>query len=395
MSFAKKDKGKSEGGSSSASALAAKVGGSKTSSNLNSAAPRVALPILEPTLYTSDHIGSVSEVPAEVVAQLKALDVLRKQAGYQYFSQLASVLRAPTVQLADLINATGSSRRRRAIIKGPAGSGKSTAMLQAITLALQKKWVVIAMPRGEDIVDSSFSYAYDATRKSWKQDDYVAGLLKNIAEGNRDVLRLQNISKSYSFDRHTLPENSSLYKLLEIGAVDPVIAHDVLDVFLAEMNLGGRPPVLMTLDNISITTLPSRYRDADFQPVHPFDLEIIRTFIEYLNGSKELRDGAVLTCTSSVPACRPKSLNIALKEERRSPFEAVDPRIAEGIKGATVVEVGQYTSREAASIVQYYASAGLLRSHSSIEIPEMLARHRGFMSGMIGRDVFQSCLKQI
>lgn len=395
QSFAKKQKSKDTSSGTAASAFAAKVGSSRASAKLTPDATKVDLSPITPTIFTKDHVGTVFETPANVVAQLYSLDVLERQSGYQYFSQIATVLRHPSVELAELLEQDGSSRDRRILLDGAPGSGKSIAMLQAITFALQKKWVVISIPRAEALIDSTYPYVFDDKRGSWRQDTYMAGLLRRIADANKSILQLQNTSKSFSFDRHSVPEKATLHKMLEIGAQDPAVAHDVFDAFLNEMNIEGRPALLITLDNLSVATLPTRYRDPEFRSVHPFDLEIVKTFVALLSGTKLLTNGAVITNTSSRPSVIPRSLNIALKSEEKSPYETIDERIAGSLTDVRVIKVDEYNQNEARSIIKHYASAGLIRGHTAADISDSLVKQRTLMAGALGRDVLRSCLKQI
>lgn len=395
QSFGKKVKVKDAGTGISASAFAAKIGSSRPVAKLNPSAPKVDLKQSQVSLYKEEMKGSILETPQSVVLQLYALDVMQRQGGYQYFSQFATILRDSTIKLAEIMAKDTSSQNRRILVDGPAGCGKSVTLLQAISLALQQRWLVIAIPRGESLVDSSFPYIYDQKRKSWRQDQYMAELLGRIAEANKDVLQLQNVSKTYNLDRHTIPEKSSLHKMLQIGAQDPAIAHDIFDTFLAEVNLEGRPAVLFTLDNFTITTVPSRYRDPAFSAVHAFDLEIMKTFISFLDGSRSLTKGVVITNTSSQPSVAAKALDVALNHAEKPLFEDVDPRIGACLEGVEVLNVGQYTPLEAKSVVQHYASAGLIRGHSAADITDSFVKQKTLMGGAIGREVFRSCLKHI
>lgn len=398
QTFGKKMKPKDGGssGGAASSGLALKIGSSRPSARLNPAAPKVDLRQSSSAAYTQENIGTVFETPSNVTSQLYALDVLQSQGGYQYFSQLATVIREPSVDLSKvLVETPGPSDNRRIILDGPAGSGKSIVMLQAIALALQLKWVVVSIPRAELLIDSSQAYAWDEKRGTWRQDVYMSELLGRIAEANKDVLQLQNTSKTFSFDRHTIPEKATLHKLVEIGSKDPTVAHAIYDAFIVEMNLEGRPELLLTMDNLSITTVPSKYRDQEFRSIHPFDLEVVGRFVDYLNGNKRLTNGVVVTNTSSRPACTDRALQIALGHARLSPFEVIDQRISAGIQGARVIAVNQYSSNEAKSVVQHYASAGLIRGYTATDITESLVKQRTMMGGGLGREVLRSCLKQL
>lgn len=375
--------------------MATKVGSAKATAKLNPLAPKLDLKPISPSSYATENIASVYEFPATIAKQLAALDVLQPNQGFNFFSQIASVLRPSSIKVADAISNSGSSLARRILITGPAGSGKSFVLLQATALALQKKFVVVSLPRGEELVNSSWPYQLDADSNEWRQNEYVSSLLGRINSANANVLQLQNLSRELNFDRHMISSKASLSKLLDIGVQDSAVAHEVLLAFLDEMDIEGRPPMLLTLDNISITSIPSKYRNPDFDAIHPHDLAIVKLFNSYLNGSKSLRNGAVMACTSSLPTCSPKALNIALGLERQNPFETVDPRIGSSIVGAKVVEVGKYTAPESKSIISHYASAGLVRGLTADKITDSIARQKALMGGDVAREIFRSCVKLV
>lgn len=396
QTFSRKPKSKDSSSGGAVSALSQQIGSSKPLAKLNPAAPKLTLRQAAPSEYTRDNVGAIVETPTEITTQLLALDVLQSQGGYQYFSQLATVIRKVSVDLAQvLLEQSGPSTGRRVILDGPGGGGKSVATLQAIALALAQRWVVVSIPRAEALVDNSEAYAWSDKSSSWRQDGYMSNLLGRVAEANKQVLQLQNLSKTCIFDRHTIPEKATLYKLLEIGANDANVAHAIYDTFLEEMNLEGRPQLLMTLDNLSVATVLSKYRNPKFEAIHPFDLRVLGDFISYLNGTRSLTNGVVLANTSSRPACRDRALQVVLGHAIPSPFETIDERIANGIRGARVITVGEYNAAEATSIIRHYASAGLMRGYSTTDVTASLVKQRTMMGGALGREVFRSCLKQL
>ena len=426
--FAKKSSesgGGGGGGSGGKSQMSAKVGAGNANRlvTLNKDAPRVTLDRISDATFTSDRHGTLLEVPDNIVQQLNKLELLQPKQGFSSFAQLATVVRQCSTDLVDALLSDGS-KDRRVILDGPAGSGKSVAMLQAVALALSRRWVVVAIPKAESVVDSSHSYGFDKKRGTWRQDTYASELCARTAEANREVLQSHDCSREHKLDRHTLPANSSLHKLLQIGAADAAVAHDVFDRFMQEMNStegeggAGRPKLLLVLDNLTIASIPTQYRTPEFEQVHPLDLDILKQFYGYLSGEQKLANGgAIVACTSSRPTVKARALGVALGGSGKvSPFEQIDGRIVDAIKDVPVIKVGPYTSKEAASVIRHYADCGLIRDlnlhHSSTEevagkivthasgtvaaagLTETMIRQRAMMGGNLAREIFRACTKQ-
>lgn len=419
--FAKKS-GSSDGGSSSSSGksqMSAKLGAGNATKGqlvtLNKDAPRVDVDRISGNTFAPDRQGTLFEVPEAIVQQLGKLEVLQPQQGFSSFAQLATVVRGCSVELVDaLLGEEVVKGGRRAIVDGPAGSGKSIVMMQAIAAALAQRWVVVSIPRAESLTDSSHAYGYDTKRKSWTQDTYASELCARTAEANRDILQAHDCSKAHKLDRHSVPQQSSLYKLLQVGAADAAVAHDVFDAFMSEMNAEHRPKLLLALDNLTIVSIPTQYRTPKFEQIHPLGLELVRQFYAYLSGERTLANGgAVVACTSSRPAVKARALDLALARKRPTPFESIDGRIGHALQGVPVVKVGAYTTEEAEAVIRHYADCGLMRDlnlrHGDPQSPpsnvalgmlasagltQSMIRQRALMGGNLAREVFRACTKQ-
>ncbi|BFZ57842.1 hypothetical protein PYCC9005_004897 [Savitreella phatthalungensis] len=423
-SFAKKGKpGKdgSGGGAglsgSGAKPMSARLAATRDAAvQLNKTAPRLKLDPLSPSSFDSGSQASIFEIPEAVYAQLLKLGLPQSGQGHNSFAQLATVMRAGSTEVGKIVGKAGGSGGRRVVVDGPGGSGKSTILLQAAARALMDKWVVVAFSRGEELVDSSHGYAYDERLKGWRQDTYASALCARTAEANKTLLQQHDCSTQHVFDRHTLPAPSSLYKLLQVGAADAAVAQAVFDQFIEELNADGRPQTLLLFDNLSVASVPTRYRAPDFSHIHPLDLHLVKFVYDHVNGTRELANGAVVACTSSVPGVRARSLDLGLHadKKRAAPFEYVDDRIIDAVKGVPVIDVGAYTPAEASAIIGHYANAGLIRSpiNASAQTPSdppsttsstaaiapqnmdaNIIHSKLLVAGHIPREVFRACTR--
>lgn len=84
--------------------------------------------------------------------------------------------------------ATGGRQAGR-IIDGKHNSGKSVLLLQAMAWALERNWVVIAVPEARDLTLSHTEYEQDPATNLWLQREYVATLLRKTLTANDSVLR--------------------------------------------------------------------------------------------------------------------------------------------------------------------------------------------------------------
>lgn len=92
------------------------------------------------------------------------------------------------------------------------------------------------------------------------------------------------MSREYYIGNCVISKFTSLFKFLEIGVLNSSISHEILEIFLKELNIGNCPPVLFTFDNISVVCSPSQYMSSEYKTIHPYELALIRTFFTYLNG---------------------------------------------------------------------------------------------------------------
>lgn len=99
--------------------------------------------------------GQVIGIPGHIVDQLRAVDAFKPTQSWSLFRRPATLIREETVQYAKLFEALSEDEktwRVRRVLTGERGSGKTVMLLQAMTMAFLKNWVVINLPDGMTLV---------------------------------------------------------------------------------------------------------------------------------------------------------------------------------------------------------------------------------------------------
>lgn len=95
--------------------------------------------------------GQVLGIPGPVVDQLRAVEAFKVAQGWPLFRRPAMLMRKDTLDLAkeiDDISANTQDKTIQRVFVGERGSGKTVMLLQAMTMAFLKGWVVINIPEG-------------------------------------------------------------------------------------------------------------------------------------------------------------------------------------------------------------------------------------------------------
>ena len=101
--------------------------------------------------------GQVIGIPGPVVDQLRALEAFKVTQGWGLFRRPGMLVRRETVEYGRMFeDLSGESAGKvvRRVLVGEKGSGKSMMVLQAMTMALLKGWIVINIPDGMNFLDS-------------------------------------------------------------------------------------------------------------------------------------------------------------------------------------------------------------------------------------------------
>ncbi|KAL6716223.1 hypothetical protein ACLMJK_005789 [Lecanora helva] len=354
--------------------------------------------------------GRVIGIPPTVVTQLRAVEAFKPAQGWPLFRRPAMLIREETTDLAKEMEEIesleeGKKRAIRRILVGERGSGKTLMLLQAMTLAFLKGWVVINIPEAQDVVLAQTEYGPipSTTPTQYYQKTYTANLLSAIARANPILQSLQlsqqpSPTSSNSPIPIPIPDNISLSRLCTLGASDPTAAWPIFQLLLHELTLPNqsRPPLLLTLDGLSHTMQNSHYRSASYELIHAHDLSIIRFFIDHLSGSSPLPNGGIVmaaTSKSNHPVV--PSLELALGQlesagkVERDPYGKYDERVlavfnnsggSKGMEGGNRVEVqrlGGVGKEEARALMEYWAKSGVCRQR----IDEGFVGEKWTMSG--------------
>lgn len=99
--------------------------------------------------------GLVMGIPESVVDSLRDVGAFKTTQGWSFFRRPAVLMRKEAIQLAKLFKeaeeaATGKEKKTiRRILTGKRMSGKSTLLLQGLSMAFLRQWFVINLPEGE------------------------------------------------------------------------------------------------------------------------------------------------------------------------------------------------------------------------------------------------------
>ncbi|OAL06770.1 hypothetical protein IQ06DRAFT_288633 [Phaeosphaeriaceae sp. SRC1lsM3a] len=326
--------------------------------------------------------GQVMGLPADTVDALRAMDAFKPTQGWSLFRRPAVLMRKEAVQLAKLFKEAEDSKKTfRRILSGERMSGKTTLVLQALSMGHLREWFVINLPEAQEIVNAHSEYAPLAGSEptQYTQDAYMANLLQQIQIANSAFLANTKLTTKPNLPL-PLAANATLKELVALGHANPETSWPVFNALWNELSQPGRPPVLLAVDGLSHIMRNSAYLSADVKPIHAFDLTLVRHFIDHLSGQKQLPNGGVVigaTSQSNAPTSPALDFSIEVAEARQktaenvpqwNPYKSVDARVMEVLKGLEtaskdldVLKVGGLTKDEARSIMEYYAESGLLR----------------------------------
>lgn len=106
-------------------------------------------------LADAQNAATVVQLPDQIVDQLRALGAFRSTQSWGLFRKPHVLVRKETVEMiAQMDKSVSSKEVAKIILTGSRTSGKSTALVQAMSHALKNDWVVINIPEGMRLVIS-------------------------------------------------------------------------------------------------------------------------------------------------------------------------------------------------------------------------------------------------
>lgn len=92
-------------------------------------------------------------LPVPMLDQLRAVEAFKPTQGWNMFRRPGMLMRKESLELGRLIeeiSGEGGKAVEKRIVTGERGTGKSLHLLQAMSMAFLKNWVVVTMPEGEN-----------------------------------------------------------------------------------------------------------------------------------------------------------------------------------------------------------------------------------------------------
>ena len=385
-------------------------------------------------------------LPDELVDSLRALEAFKVGQAWGFFRRPATLIREEAFELGtkmDTITTNGNKNpiMERRVVHGERATGKSVLLLQAMTMAFLKDWIVISIPEGREVAVGHTDYAPlpDTNPTQYVQPVYVANMLRQLVKANRPLLSSMRL-----LHEHDLPipiqSDLSLDRFAELGTSDPEIAWPVFQALWKELTSPSqesqktqeptpdaleeskaavtsnksskksksspsmpskdafrRPPILMTIDNVSHLMTKSQYNMVDesgkLQPIHAHDLSIVKHFIDYLSGARTLPNGGmVLAATSRSEHAKSDALDVAITmaEARKmqpgahlnmsdfwDPYKKIDQRSLESLKTVESTKLTGLSKENARTIMEYWASSGMVRDR----VADTLVAEKWTLSG--------------
>ena len=94
-------------------------------------------------------VGKVVGIPDDLVDRLRAVQAFKPSQGWSLFSRPAMVMRPETVELGGIMQNTFKEKKvTRRVLVGERMTGKTVMLLQAMAMAMMRRWVVINIPDG-------------------------------------------------------------------------------------------------------------------------------------------------------------------------------------------------------------------------------------------------------
>lgn len=218
----------------------------------------------------------------------------------------------------------------------------------------------------------------------YNQPKLTAELLQRISKSNDKVLKRLPLAHTHDLEGR---QPKDLYSLTLIGAENPKLSWKIWQALWKELTSPSpakRPPVLIALDGIEHWMTLSKYRSAEYKPIHAHQLVPIRQLLQVLfnkDGAGNLANGGMILAatsgsnTPSVPnfelllkqlEAREKGLNVGDDGfPMPQPYKAVDERVLgllDGSDGLSVQRLkGLEKDVEARGLLEYFARSGVMR----------------------------------
>jgi small subunit ribosomal protein S29 len=246
------------------------------------------------------------------------------------------------------------------MLVGPRGVGKSHVLLQCVAHALESGWIVLYIPRGIGMINSTSPFAYVASQQTYAQralsQSVAANLASQVALGDVAVLDLPLETD--------LPRSSARELAAHLAnhaaALSPSALAGGLHLLLLSLAAQTKTPMLLAIDDAQALYMRSAYKDADSRPLEAWQLSLPRSLLSLLDSHKIQRGATLAALGLSTSEYRPPAalLRALGREELHgcntgytplNAYSAVDATHEQHARAAgwKCVEVGNLQAREA------------------------------------------------
>ncbi|KXJ96030.1 mitochondrial ribosomal death-associated protein 3-domain-containing protein [Microdochium bolleyi] len=318
-------------------------------------------------------VGKVVRLPGDLVDQLRTIEAFKPTQNWSLFRSPHMLIRKETAEIVKQItDAVEKKEALRTVITGERGSGKSILDLQILSAGLLNNYCVIHIPEVQDLTTAHVDYSPIQDSNLYAQPSTTIKLMQAIHKAN-PVLNQHKVEGDYLYLPVNISRSMTLAQMLT-ATKDPEFAWPVFKAFWEELTRPGRPPVMFTLDGLAHMMRVSDYRSPTYELIHSHDMALVGLFADALGGKVKFPNGAAIVGTTSQSNCPIiPSLNKALEQATarhkglpvppRDPYcKNKDERVYECLKDVKIQEVRGLDKAEARSLMEYWASSGMLRT---------------------------------
>ncbi|KEF51937.1 uncharacterized protein A1O9_11927 [Exophiala aquamarina CBS 119918] len=365
------------------------------------------------TIGQEESLGRMMAFPGELLDQLRDSQAFKTTQNWNLFRRPATMIRSETLDIAKNVEEVDKREGKNVkyLVTGERGSGKSILMLQAMSMAFMKKWVVLSIPEGHEFTNNTSFYA--PVRKTspssqdenslpgeqlYNQSHLAQALLTRAANANQMVLstlKLNHLEQHLQdYPKLRIKPKATMRDIALLGAQDATNAVSAWKVFWKELNTAGnnpRPPVLVAVDGVDHWFGLTKYRNADYNLIHAQQFTLIKQLTDLFfslpkTPSPLLNGGLLLYTTSGSNSPKFPSFEALIEQiqatERgvnpkspefplQDPYSKPDVRVTSLVSragGISLLDVNGTSQFESRGILDYFARSGLLQKPLSEQL---------------------------
>ncbi|KAJ1938861.1 hypothetical protein EC988_007464 [Linderina pennispora] len=351
--------------------------------------------VLSSTTAKEWNIGQFLEISGHVLQSL-GKDQFPGYLGkdFKLFGKPALMYREFTQKLVDQLAKNASAApKTAAVIDGPNGAGKSAELLKLAAVAAETGHIVVYVPATIPWVNSSRPYAPGAD-DSFVQHETAMGLLRSIQALSSEALAKVPLGKAVTLGKKSLAADKTLSDLVEFGIQTPSLAHAALEQMLEIAGAQKSVPVVIALDEVNTLWSKSAYTDQADKILAANRLRLVRAFLPYFEGTKQLAKGWVVGATSYIETkFMPKQLSQKLNPPPQIAFKNKDVESDPGLYRPEtkvpfdVVKLDRMTATEAKAMMDFYRSVRIVQT----PVTDALVAKKWVLANGNPRQIFGSC----